>query len=1832
MQHLVMMGRSRQWAFVLLILVFLESLFGGMPADAQSVPGVVPAASADDAVSTSNTARPAGSPGKVSERVRYVPFDQFQQVLDKTPKGYLIPKAEYESMKQAKESYLARHPESPLPQLPLEVCFGKAEYTATINDEEGEFEAEYLLEIPNPQWVTISLPSGDIGFKEVLVNGKPNGLIAETFAGIRDQEAPKGKVAVLQQRVNTVAAPRKKPSSALARSGRTNEYLMVLSGPGKYTIKVRFVAPKVDDPTRHEITFRIPRVPTNLFTARINKTGMYGEVDRAEGTQSLDFQGKTEITGVLGTTDRFTLRWAPKNVPLGTEPDPEDPDKVTASESVTPVPSPTPVVVRKPVEPPKLFADSYSLLSFGEGYIQTQSVIRVNVTRSPTGQISFVLASGTELLDLRSDWLESYEQMPIATGVRVVCRLKSQVQSVVEFALTADTKIGDASLAAAPLHVVEGAERDRGFVGVEARTSIEIRKGQSENAPVADETEVSSIDPSELPVDLLNRAFRPILLAYRYNAPPVAKPIFITIIRHRDVPVLTSVIDSVAATTVLETDETSITCLNLSVKNNGEQYLKAQLPPHSEIISTNVEGNPVKPVLKKGSASDTQEAFLVPLKRSQNAGAGLGAFDLQIVYRSKVPKIQWYKRLEFPLPIFDITASRLEWRLYSPDRYEVFPLPSNLDQALREPDFLPFRALHGLVREMGLPGLVLLLFLYLVYRVYRYFKQGEMQVTVSSLGSVVFLCVVLLVLASVSGPMLSSITDQSPRSSSMFGTINAKLSSTRQDVGGYSPSAAPAPYQAPSRSASNEYERKSEMMADSLDDSSLEMQAPSDKSMDSYERKAKMAAPSARAKDQGLAAAPKPQIAKKVRASRDRGALPVTMRIPTSGRSWLFFRNILKPGESTAFKGFLIWEPLHTLLFFGVGLVGLLVFLCIWGAASHSLALVAGGVFILYSMTLMLFEEAIPGIQGAGFGSFFMGLALLLIYRIYGLLKRSTTAVVAILLLLGLPGATMAQTAPPDLNPRIEQILDIYIPYSQLGDRLPKDIGMVFLPFDEYRYLRDLGIPEPDPARWVPPRSHAFVAGTLTGIVKEDHVELKAVYEIDLLGKGFKKIRFPTDRVGVRSLRLNGEPAILGALEAGMANTNLMNQNAMPQQMQQEMIQARQQVQMNVSPSFNEPGYPDVGGAATYVVTDKEGRVTLEATLIKDLFSKIEPRAKVEGFALPMPAFALGELNLSLNKARQKVIVTPSAQLKTTEVGTYTQVQALLQPTSTITVEWRAAVEEKAPEPEVVAVASKPAPLPVDRTAKVFVDHAALFSVNEGAISISDTLTVNVEKNPVGEITCTVPKDLEIIDISGSDLANWKATPTEAGQEIVLSLNAQRLNQLTFQLELERQTPQINGNFSLDLPFVTSVGPKGVIERQKGYLGVEIREGLEVTVNQVVPAAYITRPTITTPSHSRVDAQELPDRIKNNAQGFLAHAFKFIGELAPEIAITKHQNVEVSTAQIDGAIARTLITREGKILTELGLSVRNNNNQFLVLEEPATGVTLLSTLVNGEPVKPGIGKGNEVYVPLIRSPRQGKAYQPFAVTLVFEDKEGEFKKWAGNFELRLPTVSVDISEMTWVVYAQDGYMLMKGPGPFQRGSGNVGALPGTVYATDRQTSRNSNVMTQSVRSAGAPSDGTEASTGLLPVMLHIPTTGNDMSFTKKLVITKGPAPHLKILYVREAFLRLMAISILLLIALATTLTFFASWNGKSTTAQVGGLLLIVIAGAAYAAEATLGNDLPFMTMLFNSILMGFEASLGMILAWFVLRPPTVPSTESSTNRPASGDKKPQGSTESTEEK
>ena len=234
---------------------------------------------------------------------------------------------------------------------------------------------------------------------------------------------------------------------------------------------------------------------------------------------------------------------------------------------------------------------------------------------------------------------------------------------------------------------------------------------------------------------------------------------------------------------------------------------------------------------------------------------------------------------------------------------------------------------------------------------------------------------------------------------------------------------------------------------------------------------------------------------------------------------------------------------------------------------------------------------------------------------------------------------------------------------------------------------------------------------------------------------------------------------------------------------------------------------------------------------------------------------------------------------------------------------------------------------------------------------------------------------------------------------LTLKVNAPGQRAHQFLISMERSITGTNA----DAPFLSFKGA----QRETGEVLVEGAGTMEITATEGGGL-------------KRMDVKEANPYLRSLAHFPAQAAFRYHRQPSetPTLALAwvRFPDGSVLGAVAETAEVTTLVTSEGKSLTEVKLTLKNQAQPFLKVALPA-GASILSADVAGERVKPVQGPdGNRV--PLLRP-----GFRPtdtYTVSFVFVHSGAPFAR-KGGAELSLPTMDIPISLLTWEVFLPERY-------------------------------------------------------------------------------------------------------------------------------------------------------------------------------------------------------------------
>ena len=288
------------------------------------------------------------------------------------------------------------------------------------------------------------------------------------------------------------------------------------------------------------------------------------------------------------------------------------------------------------------------------------------------------------------------------------------------------------------------------------------------------------------------------------------------------------------------------------------------------------------------------------------------------------------------------------------------------------------------------------------------------------------------------------------------------------------------------------------------------------------------------------------------------------------------------------------------------------------------------------------------------------------------------------------------------------------------------------------------------------------------------------------------------------------------------------------------------------------------------------------------------------------------------------------------------------------------------------------------------------------------------------------------------------------------------------------------------------------VERDTGFVAVEIPGKLSIA--GATGAGLLP-----------IDARELPPSLVESSVSPIVKAFRYAGQREEaKLQLARYPEKALAPGGVDKLRATSVVTEDGRVMTDVAFTIRNNVQQYLALALP-DGALVRSAVLEGNPIKPSKDDAGRVLIPLMRSKRGSGTLKPFRVQLVYESELQALGSF-GSRSLTLPRLEVPVSSLSWGVYVPARYLttgllgavhpeefvrnasfaqgrsLDEGIDDGEAGTGNeetagatrqdlgfLGDLEGDAAATPTP--------------APTPAARTQESTGAMPVRVQMPTTG-----------------------------------------------------------------------------------------------------------------------------------------------
>lgn len=367
-------------------------------------------------------------------------------------------------------------------------------------------------------------------------------------------------------------------------------------------------------------------------------------------------------------------------------------------------------------------------------------------------------------------------------------------------------------------------------------------------------------------------------------------------------------------------------------------------------------------------------------------------------------------------------------------------------------------------------------------------------------------------------------------------------------------------------------------------------------------------------------------------------------------------------------------------------------------------------------------------------------------------------------------------------------------------------------------------------------------------------------------------------------------------------------------------------------------------------------------------------------FNLPAPLASSVRLTLTLPGDHTNVRISPGLITSRASENAQTTVEATLVPGQNASIWWTTR--------EIAAPT-------VPKEVRFLSDVKILVTLSEADLRIAALADISVVQGEPSQFEVAIPAGYEVTGATGTSV---ESSEVQSGV-LILTVRAAAEKSHQFLISVEKSITATRA----DAPFLSFQNA----QRETGEVLVEGAGTIELTSTEGGGL-------------KRMDFKETNPYLRSLARFPLQAAFRYHKQPneQPSLAFawTRFPDSSVLAAVVERAIVTTLVTNEGRSLTEVKLIVKNQAQPFLKVALPA-GASILSAEVAGEKVKPVEGPdGNRV--PLLRAGlRLSNCY---AVSFVFMHSGAPFAKKGGS-DISLPKMDVPINLLQWEVFLPEQY-------------------------------------------------------------------------------------------------------------------------------------------------------------------------------------------------------------------
>jgi hypothetical protein len=394
------------------------------------------------------------------------------------------------------------------------------------------------------------------------------------------------------------------------------------------------------------------------------------------------------------------------------------------------------------------------------------------------------------------------------------------------------------------------------------------------------------------------------------------------------------------------------------------------------------------------------------------------------------------------------------------------------------------------------------------------------------------------------------------------------------------------------------------------------------------------------------------------------------------------------------------------------------------------------------------------------------------------------------------------------------------------------------------------------------------------------------------------------------------------------------------------------------------------------------------------------------------------------------------------------------------------------------------------RGAKLYGQTLSLVSLSDDRVDLFSVIDLAILYASEKRFKVELPSGYELVSADGEGAFQYTLEPSGDHQVLVGETAFGIKHRYEISLRLRRALQPTEKELSLPVPRLLGA------ERDAGYVAVEIPGKL--SIDRAEGKDVVS-----------VDARELPSAIVRSSVSPIVRAFRYSS--APKdarVEIARHPEKPLAAGGVDVLRATSVITADGRLMTDLLFTIRNNLQQYLALELGPDAI-VHSAVLEGDPIKPSRDAGGRVLIPLRRSKRGPAGLMPLRVQLVYESRSEPLGA-VGVRDLVLPQLMVPASSVDWSIYVPSAYT----------GARLASDVSPEVFVKNARWQRTVAIETEQEPDVGAQPEGedvpaaddgeaqaapdTDRASGAMPVRVQLPRDGTRLVHQRFWVDAKVP--------------------------------------------------------------------------------------------------------------------------------